>query len=486
MDNIPPSEHGSELGSGPAPSSISPQRLLQALLRQNLGAFTERCFGEIASGQTYVHNWHLDALAHHLSEVANGNIKRLLITVQPRSLKSLSASIALPAWILGQDPRKRIVCVSYANDLAVAHANSFRTVINSPWYNELYPAMRIDPKKDTETEVRTTSGGYRLTTTVGGSLTGRGGSIIIIDDPMKAADAYSDAARNKVNTWFDETLVSRLDNKKSDAIIIVMQRLHVDDLAGHVLKAGDWTYLDLPAISDYETRIQIGPDTFHNRLADDVLQPIHEPRAVLAQLKASMGSAAFSAQYQQQPVPPGGNMIKWKWFTPYNHLPEKHYSNQIVQSWDTATKGNDLADYSVGITALVGRGEIHIIDVVRKRLDYPDLKKLILQEKKHWKADTILIEDKGSGSSLIQDLRADHIRTIPINPEGDKVVRMSACSAKIEAGSVLLPTQAPWLDDFRDELLAFPHGSHDDQVDALSQLINWTRNKSTYTLDNIG
>ena len=379
MDIIP--EHGSGLILPP----ISLQRLLQAILRKDLGAFTERCFGEIASGQAYEHNWHLEALNHHLSEVSNGNTKRLLITVQPRSLKSLSASIAIPAWMLGHAPRKRIVCVSYANDLAVAHANSFRNVINSGWYNELFPAMRIDPKKDTEIEVRTTMGGYRLTTTVGGSLTGRGGSIIIIDDPMKAADAYSETARTKVNTWFDETLVSRLDNKKSDAIIIVMQRLHVDDLAGHVLKAGDWTHLDLPAISEHETRIQIGPDKFHNRPADDVLQPIHEPRAVLVQLKASMGSAAFSAQYQQQPVPPGGNMIKWKWFTPYDHLPEPHYSDQIVQSWDTATKGNDLADYSVGITALVSHDEIYIINVVRKRLDYPALRKRIIREKKRWK-----------------------------------------------------------------------------------------------------
>ena len=480
MDNIP--EHG----SGSTLPPISPQRLLQAILRKDLGAFTERCFGEIASGQAYEHNWHLEALSHHLSEVSNGNIKRLLITVQPRSLKSLSASIALPAWILGHDPCKRIVCVSYANDLAIAHANSFRNVINSLWYNALFPAMRIDPKKDTETEVRTTMGGYRLTTTVGGSLTGRGGSIIIIDDPMKAADAYSEAARTKVNTWFDETLISRLDNKKSDAIIIVMQRLHVNDLADHVLKAGGWTHLDLPAISDYETRIQIGPDTFHNRPADDVLQPIHEPRAVLDQLKTTMGSAAFSAQYQQQPVPTGGNMIKWKQFTPYNHLPEPHYSDRIVQSWDTATKSNDLADYSVGITALVSRGEIHIIDVVRKRLDYPALKKRVILEKKRHKTDTILIEDKGSGSGLIQDLRAGHIHTIPIIPEGDKIVRMSNCSAKIEAGTVFIPIQAPWLDDFRNEPLAFPHGSHDDQVDALSQLINWTRTKSTYTLDNIG
>ena len=158
--------------------------------------------------QVYHHNWQMEAVGHHLGEVAAGRCKRLLITLPPRSLKSLSASIALPAWLLGRDPHRRIVCVSYAQDLTIAHANSFRAIVNANWYRQLFPSMRIDPRKDTETEVRTTLGGYRLSTTVGGSLPGRGGSLIIIDDPMKAADAHSEAARARVNTWFDETAVA--------------------------------------------------------------------------------------------------------------------------------------------------------------------------------------------------------------------------------------------------------------------------------------
>src|SRR5215207_9086088 len=132
---------------------------------------------------------HLEALAYHLGEVAAGRCQRLLITVPPRSLKWLFASIALPAFVLGHDPTRKLICVSYAGELAVAHANSFRAIVNTRWYQDLFPGMRVDPRKDTETEVRTTSGGFRLTTTVGGSLTGRGGSIIIIDDPIKASDA---------------------------------------------------------------------------------------------------------------------------------------------------------------------------------------------------------------------------------------------------------------------------------------------------------
>jgi predicted phage terminase large subunit-like protein len=471
---------------GPRGGDVPRERQLQALLRQRLGAFTERCFHEVAPSHAYAHSWHMEALAYHLTEVVAGRCHRLVITLPPRSLKSLSASIALPAWVLGREPHRRIICVSYANDLAVAHANSFRAVVATSWYKALFPAMRVDPRKDTETELRTTGGGYRLTTTVGGSLTGRGGSIIVIDDPIKAADAQSEAARTRVNTWFDETLVSRLDDKRTDAIVIVMQRLHVDDLAGHVLRAGGWTHLDLPAISEHAATVPIGPGQVHHRPADDVLHPEREPRSVLDALRATMGSTAFSAQYQQRPVPTGGNMVRWSWFGTWDHVPAKQPGTQIVQSWDTASKAAELCDYSVGITALVSRGEIHVLDLVRERLEYPALKRRIVAEKGRWKPDAVLIEDKGSGTSLIQDLRADRVHAIAIKPEGDKVVRMSACSARIEAGSVFLPRNAPWLGEFKAELLAFPHGTHDDQVDALSQLINWTRTRSTYTLDNVG
>ena len=365
-----------------------PGRLLQALLRQNFGAFTDRCFYELLPSQTYLHNWHLEALAYHLGEVVAGRCQRLLITLPPRSLKSLYASIALPAFVLGHDPTRKLICVSYASELAVAHANSFRAIVNTRWYQDLFPGMRVDPRKDTETEVRTTQGGFRLTTTVGGSLTGRGGSIIIIDDPIKAADAQSEAARTKVNTWFDETLQSRLDNKKTDAIILVMQRLHVDDLAGHVLRAGGWTHLDLPAISDHRQEVRLGPDRFHVRPPDDVLHPEREPREVLEALRASMGSAAFSAQYQQRPVPAGGNLIKWKWFGTWDQLPESRFDHKIVQSWDTASKAAELSDYSVGITALVTKDEIYILDVVRERLEYPALKRRIITERQRWNAQS--------------------------------------------------------------------------------------------------
>ena len=462
------------------------KRLVEALYRQKLSAFIQRCFGEINSGQAYNHNWHVDAITWHLEQVANGTIKRLLITLPPRNLKSISASVAFPAWVLGHDPSKRIVCVSYANDLAIELSNKTRQILSSTWYRHLFPAMGIDRRKDTETEVRSTKGGYRFATTVGGALTGRGGSLIIIDDPMKAADANSETTRKKVNQWYDQTLQTRLDNKKDDAIILIMQRLHVEDLAGHVLNQEGWSHLNLPAIAEEPMRVPISDQEYYNRGVGELLHPAREPQHILDDLKRSMGSAIFSAQYQQQPVPADGNMVKWKWFERYTSLPEKTYRHKIVQSWDTASKGHELADYSACVTALVGKTDIHILNVYRDRLDYPELKKKIIAMRKLWKTESILIEDKGSGIGLKHDLKKDGIRSIPIEPKGDKEVRLSTCSAKIEEGSILIPNDAPWLDEFKNELLAFPNGKHDDQVDALSQLINWWRTKRTYTLDNVG
>lgn len=451
------------------------QQELNAVLRQDFGAFSQKAFHELAPALRYHHNWHLDAIGHVLNEVLQGRIKRLLITLPPRSLKSHFASIAFPAWALGKFPGTRIINISYAQDLTTDHSHGFRKLVRAPWYRGLFPGMRIDPKKDTESELKTLAGGYRYATTISGSLTGRGGSIVIIDDPIKAADAESVAVRTRVKEWFDRTLLTRLDDKKSGAIILVMQRLHVDDLAGHVLQKEGWVHLNLPAIAEEAQVIPIGNGEVYERRAGELLHPRRESFAELERLKLDMGSAAFSAQYQQSPIPAGGNMIKRDWFRTYDYSPERKDGDRIVQSWDTATKGGELNDYSVGITARVRGEKFYILDVIRKRMAYPELKKRIIEEKERWDADEVLIEDKGSGETLNQDLPGEGCHTIKVEVTADKQVRMSTCSGKIEAGAVYIPHRAHWLDDFMNEVLAFPDSRFDDQVDAFSQLLNRKR-----------
>ncbi|MCH9000184.1 MAG: phage terminase large subunit [Proteobacteria bacterium] len=459
------------------------RRDLEVALRYNLPSFIQRSFQTVVPAAEYLDNWHIDAMAWHLQQCLDGRIKRLIITVPPRNLKSICASVAFPAWVLGRDPTRRIICASYANDLTAKHARDCRAVMESPWYRSLFPRTRLNPKKCAELEFETTRQGYRYGTSTGGALTGRGGNFLIIDDPIKPADAMSVLRREFVKQWFDITVYSRLDSKKDDVIIILMQRVHVDDLVGHILeKDAGWVHLDLPAIADAPQAVPIGPNEVYHRQIGEVLHPEREPMEVLDQIKAEMGSAAFSAQYQQRPVPVEGNLVKWTWFRFYAYSPAHDHDGRVIQSWDTASKAGELNDYSVCTTWLMKGDDYYLLDVLRERLEYPSLKKRVIEMARRHAAHSVLIEDKGSGTQLIQDLRHEKtgVRPIAIMPEADKVTRMSNQSAHIEAGQVILPESAPWLDEFKVELMAFPNGRFDDQVDSLSQFLGWAEHNKRF------
>jgi predicted phage terminase large subunit-like protein len=453
-----------------------------------LPTFTHRVFQTVAPGQLYLPNWHIEAIAWRLMQCLTGKIKRLIITLPPRSLKSICASVAFAAYALGQDPSRRIICASYSEKLASKHALDCRAVMESSWYRRIFPATRISREKNTELNFVTNRHGYRYSTSVGGTLTGRGGNIVIIDDPIKPEDAMSTATRSAVNEWFDRTLYSRLDDKRRDVIILVMQRLHLEDLAGYLLQKERWVHLSLPAIAEVEQRIEIGPNQTQLRAVGDVLHEAREPRPVLDRIKLALGSFNFSAQYQQSPVPLEGEVVKWQSFRRYDSLPARKAGDMIVQSWDVASKPGEFNDYSVGTTWLASGGDYYLVDLLRERLGYPELKKEIIDQARQFRPESIIIEDMGSGTALIQDLRhagAGIPYPIAFRPEVDKITRMHAQSAKIEAGHVHLPQRAPWLEDLRLELMQFPYGHHDDQVDSISQFLNWIDQRKRNTLRQI-
>jgi predicted phage terminase large subunit-like protein len=469
---------------------MTDQHVVAAILRSDLYSFIRAIFPIVSPNAPFKPNWHLEAIAFALTRVLRGEIKRLIITVPPRGLKSICASVAFPAFVLGHDPTRRIICVSYAEGLAGRLSNDCRAVMRSGLYHRLFPETRISAAKNTELEFATTLGGNRLATSVGGTLTGRGGNIVIIDDPIKPQDAYSEAVRESTKQWYANTLLSRLDDKTEDAIVVVMQRLHLGDLVGHLLEQGGWTHLNLPAIAESEHRILLSPTRDHLRRPGELLHPEREPQAVLDELKRSMGSLDFAAQYQQQPIAEGGNLIKWDWFEFYDEPPARQPRDRIIVSWDTALSGKDLASYSACVVLQVRNEVAYVLDVVRERLEYPALKRKVI-ELHRWRLASnnyaLLIENKGSGMSLIQDLKQQNIRAVPINPEGDKVMRMNAQTARIEAGSVSLPRRAAWLDEFRRELLEFPAGRYSDQVDAFSQALHraFTRPKGEFSVGGV-
>jgi predicted phage terminase large subunit-like protein len=371
-----------------------------------------------------------------------------------------------------------LIVVSYSADLAIKHGNDFRTVINSAEYRAIFPAMRISAMKNTQTEVVTTLNGFRLAISVDGALTGRGGDIIIIDDPIAALAALSQKLREHVVDWYFNTLLSRLDDKQNGAIVLVMQRLHEDDLAGVVLRGSDeWTVLSLPAIAEQDEQIPIGNGQIHFRHAGDVLHRERESREALERLRAQLGAETFAAQYQQQPVAPGGGMIKRVWVRRYDQLPK---SGLIIQSWDVANKQGEENDYSVCTTWLIHEIRYYLIDVLRGRFDFPTLRTKVSERAKLHKASQVLIEDSGFGTALIQELKTAHFSVIPVKPEYDKKIRMAIQSAKFENGQVFFPKEARGLRDLEDELFAFPNCRHDDQVDSISQALSY-KSRSHWT-----
>ena len=457
----------------------APQRHAEAIQRGILSSdfysFVQASFPIISGGARLDRNWHLEAMAAALESVRTGHCRRLIITIPPRSLKSICASVAFPAFVLGRDPARKIICVSYADSLARKHANDCRALMRSPLYQFVFPATRIGVGKDAEQETMTSARGFRLATSVGGTLTGRGGDMIIIDDPLKPQDAMSEVARENVKQWYSNTLLSRLDHKRDGAIIIVMQRLHCDDLVGHVMEQGGWQQLNLPAIAEEPMQIPLGNGRAYNRNVGELLHPSREDKPTLDQLRDAMGSMAFSAQYQQSPVPTEGNLIKWSWFKFFDSAPQPDKYDKLIVSWDTAMSANQLSDFSACVVLLVKGGSMYVLDVIRARMEYPELRRAVIASHQRWSGTThryaLVIENKGSGQSLLQDLRSQRIHAISMEPEGDKILRMSAQTAPIEAGAIHLPKSAPWLETFKQELLAFPAGRHDDQVDAFSQAL---------------
>jgi predicted phage terminase large subunit-like protein len=444
---------------------------LDAACRTDFVTFVGKCFYTLAPNAAFHMNWHIASMAYHAELVRLGKLRRLLVNVPPRSLKSIVYSVALPAFILGHDPTKRLIVVSYGAELSNKLANDFRAIMNSPWYRRVFPETRISKEKNTEAEVMTTRGGYRLATSVDGTLTGRGGDLIIIDDPLKPVDALSDPKRERVNQWFFNTLLSRLDDKQTGAVIVVMQRLHMNDLSGALLDGcEEWTQLKLPAIAEADERIAIGNNRFHERRADEVLHPEREPLSSLETLRAQFGSDTFAAQYQQTPVPPGGAMIKRAWVRRYEQLPAAR-DREVIQSWDTANKEGGEHDWSVCSTWLIHENQYYLVDVLRGRFDYPTLKARVLEHAGLHKPSKVLIEDAGVGTALVQELRSSHFSVIPIKPEHDKMTRMSIQSGKFESGRVYFPERASWLPELEAELFAFPGSRHDDQVDSISQAL---------------
>ena len=490
---------------------INNRQICSFVIKEDFKTFVKQVFKEVAANSVYQDNWHIDVICAELEKVMRGEYNKLIINIPPRSLKSVICSVALPAYILGKNPRASIICASYSDSLASKLALDTRKIIESAWYHDLFPLTRLAPNKKAINDFETTKGGGRYATSVEGTLTGRGADYLIVDDPIKPEDANSDLIRAKVNHWYESTLYSRLNDKKTGKILVIMQRIHQNDFTGHLLEIDKgFKLLKLPAMAEENEQWVIknsitGKEVIYARKIGEALHSARENIDMLNKTKSTIGSYTFASQYQQHPTSRGVSIIKLEWlqktFKPReaplsgtkgfirDYELQSIYSSTrgkiklIVMSWDTAMKAEQDNDYSACVVmAKTETGNILLLEVFREKLEFPALLKKIknyrgeiYQKYRHLYRyePEILIEEAGSGVPVIQILKDEcKIYAEAIRVEKDKATRLKSVSHLLETGRVYFPENKPeWWKDFERELLTFPNVKHDDQCDAFSQAL---------------
>ncbi|WP_265016293.1 phage terminase large subunit [Wolbachia endosymbiont (group A) of Anoplius nigerrimus] len=477
----------------------------------NFLKFIELCFQTVVPGCEYNNYRYIKVIADRLEAASAGEVKRIIFNMPPRSMKSMCVSVAWPAWILGNQPTARIIVASYSRLLSEKHSLDTRCVMQSSWYRALFPEVELSKDQNTKYKFQTVQRGYRIATSVGGTLTGEGGDFIIVDDPLSSAQALSETFRKRATNWFDQTLVTRLNNRRKGVIVLVMHRLHQEDLTGHLLSKPKniWHHICLPIIAENREIIysikkpappvpviqvtinerigwlynkpasRIAPARIlYSREEGQLLYFLDGGKEEVEMIKAELGSYAFAAQYQQNPLPLSSGIIKREWLKRYRNFSDS--LSYVTQSWDTAVSTSNTSNFSVCTTWTKVGNKFYLLDVYRAKLEYPKLKEQVLSLAARWAPHAILIEAKTSGQQLIQDLKASsHLPIIEIVPHDDKLTRFYQIVPIIESGKVFLPHQAVWLNDFEYEILMFPETRHDDQVDSTVQYLQWVRDSSS-------
>jgi len=418
--------------------------------------------------------FHLE-IAEALEKLIRGDITRLMIFMPPQNGKSTLTTKTLPAWALGLHPDWNVISTSYSLQLALDHSRITRDIVNDPIYKRIFPEMILKEDVQSAHFWKTNQGGGLLAAGRGGSITGHGTDLLIIDDPLKdEKEARSKLIRDRCDEWYKTTAYSRL--RPGGRVVLIQTRWNMDDQAGRLVDRmtdadnDQWTILSFPAIADGRDRRETG----------EALWPSMYPLPVLERKRAVLSPYHWNALYQQTPIADEGGIFRLEWFTNANRYNgDRPEQMRVVQSWDTAFKTGQENDYSVCTTWGDSGGKKYLLDVYKRRVTYPQLKADAKALFEKYKPSGILIEDKASGQSLIQDLRQTAaLPVIARKPVSDKQARASAVSDMFAAGQVVLPQSAPWLSDFIYELTSFPNGIHDDQVDSVSQALEYLRGGS--------
>ena len=444
--------------------------------------FTKASWSSIEPGVDFQNNWHIDAIGEHLQAVVEGDIKRLIINVPPRHMKSISVAVVLPAWTWTIQPDKKFLYASYASSLSIRDSVKCRRLLDSRWYQTHFgDVFSLTSDQNQKQRFENNKTGARIATSVDGALTGEGGDIIVVDDPHNVRESESATVRESVLDWWDQAMQTRLNDPKTGAFIIIMQRVHEKDLTGHILanQYDEWDHLCLPA--RYEighptpTRSSLGFSDPRTK-EGDLLWEERIDQKTLDNIEKSLGSYASAGQLQQRPMPKGGGILKAEWWVPWenSNLPDIEY---VLQSWDTAFSTKEKTSYSARTTWGVFRknGQVNaiVLDMWYDRVTYPELRKIAQESYYDYEPDAVLIEKKASGQSLLQDLRMAGVPVIEYMPDRDKEARAHASSALLEDGRIWYPSNKKWCKDLIDICATFPATENDDIVDTCTQA--WLR-----------
>ena len=470
---------------------------------KSLRIFVKRAWNVVEPSTEFQSNWHIDAICEHLEAVNRREIRNLIINIPPRHMKSLTVSVFWPTWTWIDSPQSRWLFASYADRMSIRDSLKCRNVIRSNWYQERFgDSFQLLDDQNQKTRFDNDQTGFRLATSVTGAATGEGGDFIVIDDPLKAQGALSDVARVGVNDWWDQTMSTRLNDPDTGCRVIIMQRLHEQDLVGHILDKMEiggpgYEHLMLPAEFEPQRKCftSIGfedPRTEPNEL----LWPERFSRETVDDLKVSLGPYSAAAQLQQRAAPMGGGLFKIEWFKfwvprgvtlPQHHTAlddgSIHFHEQVeipgrfdseTQSWDFAFKGKNTSDFVAGHVYGKKSADVFLIDRVHERMNIVQtMDAIIALSASHPRALRKLMEDKANGPAIMQILKRKVPGMIPVQVEADKPARARAAVPYMAGGNVYFPHPLvfPWVLPMIQELLDFPFGKYDDDVDSFSQYI---------------
>lgn len=469
-------------------------------LHLSLREYTEQAWKVVEPATPFIPNWHIDAICEHLTAVTTGQIRQLLINIPPRHMKSLLASVFWPTWTWTFKPSHRWLTASYARELAIRDAVKSRRIIRSDWYQRNWShVFALTGDQNVKSRYDNDHYGYRLVTSTDSSVTGEGGDSIIIDDPHNVMDALSDTKRATALTWFDQAMSTRLNDLKVGSKVIIMQRIHEEDLSGHVLeRPEEWVHLRLPA--RYEPQYQCivpATDFVDPRTEEDqLLWPAHVPEQELTKLEIDLGPYGAAGQLQQRPTPLAGGLFRYDWFKDslVDSAPTKACPNcstlttlnvhcrecggtgiadalRWVRYWDLAASLKTTADYTASVEIAEHDGIVYLRDMIHLRAEWPDQKNLMRETMLARPRTVHGIEKALHGIAALQELARDSdlvgIVIHGIDVDTDKLTRALPLSGRAAAGHVRL-VRGPWVESFLKELCTFPMGAHDDQVDTAS------------------